>query len=143
MKRQNVIDALVNQLGNISITNGYLTGIGDNVQSFYELEIDEDEDLPIINVRETESTVAVQIQGLWSHTCDVEISVADAGTIEHIRECVNDVLRAIKSDKTIGGTCVLVSPGPIKIDKSEEKNRTFVAAVVNITLQYNSPEWEI
>jgi len=143
MKRQDVIDALVAQLKNISKSGGYLTNIGSNVESFYEYEIDEDNDLPLINVRESESTVDLQMQGLWRHSCDVEITIVDAGTIEYIRQCVQDILKAVKSDKTIGGTCVLASPGSIKIDKSEEKNKTFVAAAVNVKLQYNSPEWEI
>jgi hypothetical protein len=143
MKRQDVINALVNQLRNISKTGGFLTDIGNNVESFYEYEIDEDSDLPLINVRETESTVDLILQGLWRHSCNIEISIVDTGTIEYIRQCVNDILKAVKSDKTIGGTCVLASPGSIKIDKSEEKNKTFVAAAVIVVLQYNSPEWEI
>lgn len=143
MKRQDVINALVTQLSNISKANGYLTDIGKNVESFYEQEIDENSDLPLTNVRETESTVDLQMQGLWRHSCDVEITIVDTGTIEYIRQCVKDVLTAIKSDKKIGGTCVQASPGSIKIDKSEEKKKTFVAAIINVTLQYNSPEWEI
>jgi len=143
MKRQDVIDALVSQLKNITKVAGYLTNIGSNVESFYEYEIDEDSDLPLVNVRESESTVDLQMQGLWRHSVNIEISIVDKGTIEYIRQCVHDILKAVKSDKTIGGTCVMVSPGSIRIDKSEEKNKTFVAAAVNVTLQYNSPEWEI
>lgn len=142
MGRQDVIDALLLQLGNIQKDNGYNTDIGLNVQSMYSFEIDSETELPFVNVREGESDVAVTFGPEWQHDCPVEITICLIGTIEDIRKAVNDVFKAIKSDKTIGETCI-DSSGPQTTIKKAEEGESYAEAQINITLQYLTEEWEL
>lgn len=142
MKRQDVIDALIERLEGILTTAGYNTDIGTNVQSMYELEIDEETELPIINVREGDSDVVNTFGPEWQHDCPVEINICMEGTIEEIRLAADDVLKAIGYDKTLDGLCVDIIPGGIQVRKAE-RGESYAEAQVNVTLQYLSDEWEV
>lgn len=140
MIRQTLIDALKTQLSLIKVVNGYATDIGNNVQSMYKLPV---ETLPVVNIIEDGSDVPQVLKFAdWQHDLPVEVTIAAENTIDYMRLCVNDVLKAIKSDRTIGGFCVDVDPGDIKITKYEE-GRSYADASIKLTLQYLTDEWEI
>lgn len=145
MSSQTVIDALISQLKEITVANGFNTDIGNNVQSFYELDIEKDE-LPIVNVREKPGANIPQTAGPeWQHDCQVEIVVlvnVTTDTMEYIRKAKNDVLAAIKADLTLGDTCMNISLDSHDLELREE-DTTYAGAVVNLTLQYITDEWEV
>lgn len=142
MGRQDVIDALIDRLSTITVDNGYDTDIGANVQSMYELEIDTDEDLPLINVRESDSDVPLMLNPLWQHECPVEITILAVEDIEYIRQAANDVLKCIGADTSISETCVDVIPESVTVRKAE-KGEPYAEAEIKITLKYLTNEWEV
>jgi len=141
MQRETIIAALLVQLGQISTANGYDTNIGANVKSSYEYDIDDDE-LPLVNVFEDGASVPQSFGPEWLISCPLRVDVIAIGTIAYARQCLNDVLKAIGRDKTIGGYCEDTEPGDFEMFH-EESGKTYVAVTVGITLKYMTDEWRI
>lgn len=158
MQRQDIIDALKLQLQNILTTNGYETNVGAKVLSNYSFDFSDDE-LPLVNiVEDPEGSDVPQISGgEWLHNCPVRLDIIDVITAgdsedtievineraaENMRKNVNDVLRAIGEDKTIGGTCEDIEISKISIGLLPlEKN--YSTGTIEMNLLYITDEWRI
>lgn len=137
--RQEIMEALITLLSGITVENGYSTDIGLNVMSEFDALIDS---LPAVNILEEDADVPQNIGPEWQHDLPVKITVVSNGTASYMRSCVSDVLKAIKSDKTLGNRCVDIIPGPNSIKEAEEGEH-FSEASVSVTLQYLTEEWEL
>ena len=105
-KRQAIVDAMVTRLQTILTGGGYETNAGQNVKVWLERPFAISE-LPGINVRDSDSTTTVT-HGLDQHDLrfELDLFVASSAAVATIRQVIGDVVAAIGTDKTFGGTVI-------------------------------------
>ena len=142
--RQGIITALKNQLGNISIANGYESDIGANVDEWRTTPYSTSE-CPVIDIRDEESNVDEDMNNtLTNKALDITITVYDdpaSTAATAARKYIRDVLKAISTDLLFNNNAYQVDEGASTIEISQQ-NDILLSAVVNITAYYQVNKWE-
>jgi len=142
-KRQGIMTALKTQLGNISIANGYNTDIGTTVDEWHVASYDVD-DLPVIEVRDSDSSAEEDMNNVLSNkNLDIAIVVynsVSSAAATNARLYIEDVLKAISTDLTLGGNTDDINEGISSIDAAQESD-IILAATVNISAKYQVNKW--
>ena len=141
-KRQDIITGLKAQLATISVANGYNTNMGSNVVE-WRLSPISDAQLPMVEIRDSESNVSEDMNNVLSNkTLDIAITVyntvSTAGTTARLY--IEDVLKAISTDLSLGGAAYDLNEGVSTIEASQDSD-IIIAAIVNITAEYQVNKW--
>ena len=142
-KRQGCITALVSQLSQISIANGYETDLGARVFEWRVTQIPPAQ-CPAIEIRDSDSDVLEDNNNVLTDSAlAVAIIAYDTPTekaAELGRKYIRDIKKAIKVDLQLNGNAYQIDDisSPIEVQQESEIS---LAATVNILVHCRTEKW--
>jgi len=137
--RQEIMDALVTQLGLISTTGGYNTT--PTIYKWREYAL-EDSDYPAIILRDTTNDYEIH-HAEWLHTLRIDIGIMVQGEAadDTMRSVIADVIVALGADTSIGG---YVYDLEIDNDTQEIEHEGYIqdGCLMHLVCRYKTPAWD-
>lgn len=143
MRRDEIVNAVVDGMKSISAKNGYYTDVGnENVFEWLERPLG-DEETPCIIVRDPKSTSdnnSYQNTHILEFEIDVIISDSQKVNTLNLRSLMSDVIKAF------GVVCdeIIHEIGEYKGSETiaDFKGRAFASARLDFTISYSTGKWE-
>jgi hypothetical protein len=128
-KRQSIINAIKVRLATITSLSGYNTEAGGRVYEWHT-PIEED-DLPYINIKDTDDAIYIEAIGSWNHELDVSIEAYCTkldDTPAELRRITEDVINAVWVDTSWSG---LAEATEFVSDSADRKSIGFIIEQYN------------
>ena len=146
---QRLIDKVVARMQTITVAHGYNTDIGVTVRDS-EVNWDETE-LPAVSVFEGKVMPEPNADNLTFCTrlMPVMIRVAfkrkddTALDAKYARHCIQDILKAVGTDKTFDKLAMTTNPGEHGIEYADAQNLEITGASVEIIIGYHSQKFNL
>ena len=139
MKRQKIVDSILNNLKNIKKENGFYTSAGANCFEWLEKPLDKDS-YPAIIVRDSEDGIQMSSSS-WAHSLKIEVDILTNGknSILEAREIISDVLKSFEIiEDEISFTCSYKGSETIK----EQADFSYSGTRMIIIVEYETRPWE-
>ncbi len=139
--QQQIIDALITALGEISTANGYETEIGSNV-SEWDIARDTVDELPAVDVRDHDTIDVSSDGGFFNYEMPVDIIVTTSGSTSksEARKMIYDVYAAVGSDPSFGNLADNSFPQSHEIGAEHEAN-LISRVVIKVLIKFSTANW--
>ncbi len=148
VRKDSILQEIINRIKTISTANGYLTNAGMNVFENRSVAIPED-CLPAINVFEGnddfQQEVIAGVSQLHEYLLEVEIEITARGTdsAQNLRYLEADVKKAIHSnDETLNGLAIDIIPSDVMPIYDRQRNKKLIGKIITIGVKYRTNAWQ-
>ena len=137
--RQQIMEALEDQLQTILMTGNYNSNLGSHIYEWRGTPIEEG-NLPACIYRDTNDTIA-QTCGNQEHQLTVSLDIFANSTAEVMRGIIADVTKCLGANLTLGGLCEDITPISDETIEVEHENRRIFGVTMKIVIQYVTANW--
>lgn len=143
IKRQDIISALVTRLKTISVANGYHLDFSTGVYNWRTTDVAANE-MPVAIIRDTGRSPigegTQQTANKQDHYLSLEIDIVVATEVQ-ARQAIQDILKAIETDSTLGGYAIDVMDDGDNIYSDHQGQRVF-APVLKLRVMYRTTRFQ-
>ena len=142
-KRQQIMDAVKARLQNITVANGYMTNLGNNVYEWKETAFAENE-MPGIDYRDAlcERFSSVLNRFRWRLSVGIEIATQNSTAVSDVRKMIADVYKVIGTDDTWGGLAIITEQPESDEMRVTKEERFIAGALIGVFIIYETSLWE-
>lgn len=143
MKRADILSAVKTRLQTIATSSGYITNLGRNVGLWRTVPLS-DAELPFCNIRDTMEEVTDDSQGgavgrMVRRQVTVEFEIVSPD-LTSIRNCQEDVEKAIGVDETFGGLATRTQPVSSELLANQERD-AIAGVLLTVRIDYRTGRW--
>lgn len=139
--RQQIMEALEDQLQTITTAAGYTANLGAHVYEWESLERIADTDLPCIVYKDKQQTTA-QTMGQQEHALAVELTVVANCNAEAMRGLIADVTKCLGGNLTLGGLAEDIRPISDEEIVVEHAERRYFGITMQVEVLYVTNNWD-
>lgn len=148
--RQDIIDALVARLEDLTVANGYASNAGQTIYCHYPENL-QVETTPCLIIRDTSDSLDPSGRIETVHTLRIEITgiVASGVTTDQAcRQLIDDIVHVVMNDddRTMADVCDtmdLVDGGSIQVEQQTDKTVGSVTLALAVTYKTGRGNWSV